>query len=1291
MSRSVHHRADTRSGRALAGLVAILIAVMAACSSDVRAAQKQVVELPSTGATLAVPADWTALPYGDGYQLINAAPDVLATLDNAALENVVRIVVTTEHGRDHAEIVRRLGDIASEQSSPVSFQQVGAWPSLERRQTMIKPRRGDEKGDDGPDVTIIRFTMATGAGEFMVRFDATLPENASPQLVNEVRGIGRSVSFRTPGDPDQSDREIQQLRNQPKRAPVQSQSFRLPTHPAGVPEQGAAVATAGATALASTPGSPESNPGAAQVVLNGNSEIEVIASTSGRNIVVAAGRNFSTSNDGGQTFPFTGGLPFSNFGDVSLAFARSGNFYFAGINNTAGCGGSPLLGCATGINVSTNNGQTFAFRSNAVQCATSGGSACFPDQEHIAADRFNSAPGGDQVYSAWRNFPGPTQMITCSADGGTTWPTTRTIGGGDFGRVTVGQDGFVYLTYRNGNSVMVNKYSSCSAGFVQQGSAATVASVTDVFCPVPGLDRCNSGNLLSSHVAAVDDTDPNHVFVAYATNTLANNTPGNEDIIVQDSLDGGASFPAARAVRVNTSLNARRFMPWVCAVGGTAHVSWYDRRATTSVATSNDLSDYFRASAFLDGAGNLVAGPELQVNPPGSADAQCAAGQATGSLASWNCSTRATTDSESCSQQPQLAGLCCVTSTCGAGDSQQQCDFSSTTCPTGESCQVPSPPSGCPKYGDYSGNACAAGRVLNAWATATAGSPVFGLAPSGGIDVVFNSKLVCCAPQIQVPGSVSLDDACVGSSTTATLNVCNTGMADLVIDPNITSSNAQFSVTAPSSGYPVTISPDFCFPFQVRFTPTSTGAKSATLTIPSNDTVNPSVTVQATGKGIQQRLATLIADSGSFGNVCRGDIKDLALTLSNSGGCDLTVSHVTSSSGDFLVAGTQVFPIVIGPGDSIQIPIRFQPTTLGVKAGNITVASDDPTSPLKVVAVSGIVPSGNMTVTGSTDFGDVCAGTQAEKTVSVCNTGSCDLHVTSVAFSPACPDFTLVNNPFPATVSHDFCLGVVIRFTPTSAGPKSCTLVIMGDDPVTPVKSLTVTANTPIASIDVPPDLGFPATVIQSIGACKTPEPFPVSNKGQCNLNITNFAITNNATEYSLAALPSFPIILQPGHVAGDGALQDVFGPATLDRARTGNVTVTYESDPITHTTQSVTRAMCGEAVRTGARVLVRAGGVPLAIVDKIQLQRINANRNKTILDTNDVIQNAALQTVVPGAPCAPFQFQREYGTVSNPIQLLPGSYQVTVSATVGKKKLSKTVGFNVDTCGFNANIVVDF
>jgi hypothetical protein len=225
--------------------------------------------------------------------------------------------------------------------------------------------------------------------------------------------------------------------------------------------------------------------------------------------------------------------------------------------------------------------------------------------------------------------------------------------------------------------------------------------------------------------------------------------------------------------------------------------------------------------------------------------------------------------------------------------------------------------------------------------------------------------------------------------------------------------------------------------------------------------------------------------------------------------------------------------------------------------------------------------------------------------------------------------------------------------------------------------------------IDVSPNQSFLPEVIQSIGACSSEQPFPISNTGKCNLNITNIAV--NGVDYSLSGLPSFPIILEPGHIAGEGNLKTVFAPTALDRDLLGTLSVTYESDPVTHATTTVTRNLSGEGVNTGARVLVTAGGVPLATVEKIQLQRINANRNKKILDTNDVAKDVPLTTVTPAAPCSPFQYHREYGTVSNPIQLLPGSYQVTASAIVDGKRKSRTVGFDVDTCDFNPNIVINF
>jgi photosystem II stability/assembly factor-like uncharacterized protein len=553
-------------------------------------------------------------------------------------------------------------------------------------------------------------------------------------------------------------------------------------------------------------------------------------------------------------------------------------------------------------------------------------------------------------------------------------------------------------------------------------------------------------------------------------------------------------------------------------------------------------------------------------------------------------------------------------------------------------------------------------------------------------------------PVLTVPGPVVFNGVCVDETGIGVLEVCNTGgncndLGTNLVVSSITSSDPQFSVVEPSSGFPISISPDFCFPFQVRFDPTSEGPQSATLTIESNDPFNPSVDVQVSGVGALPRIATVVADSGDFGDVCVGSIKDLDLTINNSGGCDLQVNDLNSSSPEFQIASAMSFPLRIHPGDSLHLPVRLKPTSFGAKAADITVETNDPNTPSKEVSFTGNAPPGEIRVTGSTDFGDVCAGELAEKTISICNVGFCNLQVVSVAFDPPCEDFTLINNPFPATVSPDFCMDVVIRFTPTSVGQKSCTLVIMSDDPSNPVVMLEVTGNTPIPSIDVPPDLAFPPTVIRRLGPCRSELPFPISNTGECNLTITDIAITTNAEEYSLKGLPSFPVILEAGHIAGSGDLAVVFDPIDPARERLGEISVTYLSDPIIGETTTVTRTLCGEAVKTGARVLVRAGGVPVDEVEKIQLLRINANRNREAagFDSLDVLLDAELQAVTPSAPCEPFSFQREYGAETNPVQLLPGFYQVSVTVRLGGRRETKIVGFNLDVCDFNDDIVVDF
>jgi len=205
------------------------------------------------------------------------------------------------------------------------------------------------------------------------------------------------------------------------------------------------------------------------------------------------------------------------------------------------------------------------------------------------------------------------------------------------------------------------------------------------------------------------------------------------------------------------------------------------------------------------------------------------------------------------------------------------------------------------------------------------------------------------------------------------------------------------------------------------------------------------------------RLALVIADAGNFGNVCVGSFEDEVLTLSNSGYNVLSVTDITSSSGEFLVPSVLSYPLTIEAGSSLQAPIRFQPTSFGLKSAKITVISDDPSGP-KTVVFSGNAPTGKLAVTGSTCFGEVKCGV-AEKVVSICNVGECSLHVTSVAFSRKRRHFKLINNPFPATLRPGSCLAVVIQYK-ASCDPECCELVITSDDPDTPIKTLDVVAYT---------------------------------------------------------------------------------------------------------------------------------------------------------------------------------------------------------------------------------------
>ncbi|RLW51628.1 MAG: hypothetical protein B6D69_08065, partial [gamma proteobacterium symbiont of Stewartia floridana] len=294
-----------------------------------------------------------------------------------------------------------------------------------------------------------------------------------------------------------------------------------------------------------------------------------------------------------------------------------------------------------------------------------------------------------------------------------------------------------------------------------------------------------------------------------------------------------------------------------------------------------------------------------------------------------------------------------------------------------------------------------------------------------------------------LPDNGAFMNICVGEAKDMILTLSNSGFGMLSIT-NIVSNSGEF--IAPGVGsYPIVIDSGDSIDIPIRFQPTSFGNKTALIRVFSNDPDGIRV-LNVSGKAEPPRLVSVIANNGDFGKTCVGDFSDRMLTLSNSGRCPLTIQSIESSSTDFVLPSVLSLPIMIGAGDSVQIPIRFQPSDFGVKAGILKLKSDDPQG-TKTIRVSGTAPSGRLSISGSTCIGGVKACCVGERILTLANVGHCPLNVANVGLARQSKYWKLVNNPFPATLQPGASLDLLIRYKAEEKCPRAQGLVIKSDDP----------------------------------------------------------------------------------------------------------------------------------------------------------------------------------------------------------------------------------------------------
>ena len=273
------------------------------------------------------------------------------------------------------------------------------------------------------------------------------------------------------------------------------------------------------------------------VLASNRGELEVAVSPNGTDVVIGTSAGTVFSNDGGATWSAAQGFPLNmgrpgidlfSRGDPSVARGPSGRFFLSYLgderHSTGRCR-DESTDCRNTVSVALSEpaerGASFDFTSHVAVCdqSANGTERFGTDQPHIAVGP-DQAPGGEAVYVVWRqsvptsantsatcNALGETDrrtVLSCSLDGGQTWSAHQEIDQiARHPRLGVGNDGKVYVVTVNhswGGPIRLIRTSSCSAGLAIDEdflpSGREVDNFDGVACPVPGLDRCNTGNTL---------------------------------------------------------------------------------------------------------------------------------------------------------------------------------------------------------------------------------------------------------------------------------------------------------------------------------------------------------------------------------------------------------------------------------------------------------------------------------------------------------------------------------------------------------------------------------------------------------------------------------------------------------------------------------------------------------------------------------------------------------------------------------------------------------------------------
>ena len=467
---------------------------------------------------------------------------------------------------------------------------------------------------------------------------------------------------------------------------------------------------------------------------------------------------------------------------------------------------------------------------------------------------------------------------------------------------------------------------------------------------------------------------------------------------------------------------------------------------------------------------------------------------------------------------------------------------------------------------------------------------------------------------------------------TLPLTVTNSGTAPLTVSQiSITGTNASaFTFTPPT--LPFTVAAGKTATVTVTFTPTTAGNYSATLTFTDNAADSPqSVSLSGTGTTVGFSPS---APSFTFGpQLVKTASSPQSLVITNNGNANLVITNLQltgTNPGDYSVsAGT--LPITVTPNQSTTITLTFTPKAAGASSASLQVTDNADGSPQSFgLSGTGIQPAVTLSAT-QISFASQLSGTASSpQTVTVTNSGTADLVITSVSVSGAnAGDFALTTATLPITVHPNNTTGISIVFTPGAAGSRTATLSIVDNAPDTPQSvALTGTGTAPVFSV-TPPSLTFGS---QPVNTTSQPQSVTIKNTGTADLHVSNITITGtNAADFAFSAVT--PITVAAGQSTSVAVTFTPSG-ATTASGRSATVQFTDDAAGSPHSvslsgTANATSTLSMPAVTVGQNLEFNASVVVTpAASSNMSVVVTSLDPSKVLLSTDPTLAGTASITV---------------------------------------------------------------